>query len=77
MIANNACLGHYRNQDAAISAAVHAGALSADNHFPSIRMRIGAGRGFLAMRWTGGADMQKPSGPDLGNPARFESEDWK
>jgi hypothetical protein len=39
-------------------------------------MRIGVGRAFLAMRWTGGVDMQQPSGSDLNYPVPLEAVDW-
>jgi hypothetical protein len=69
MGAQNTHPSHHRDQDAAISAAVHVGGPSAHGRSPGIHMRIDAGRAFLTMRWAGGADMQQPSGPDLGNLA--------
>lgn len=66
MSANSTRLSHHRDQDAAISAVALVSAPSAHTHSPGVGMRIGAGRAFRAMRWAGGAEMQQPSGPDLG-----------
>lgn len=58
MIANNAHLVHHRDQDAAISAVVHAGAMSAQGHSVGVHTQIDAVLAFLTMRWVCGADMR-------------------
>jgi hypothetical protein len=68
MIANNAPLGRHRDQDAAISAVVHAGAMSAQGHSVGVHMQIDAVRAFLTMRWAGGADMRSTIRTLLGQP---------
>jgi hypothetical protein len=77
MSAQNTYTSRHRDQDAAISAVVSAVGRSAHGHSRGGPMQIDAGRAFLAIRWAGGADIQQPSGPDLGNRARPEFGDWK
>lgn len=77
MSVQNTHPSRHRDQDAAISAVAPAVGPGAHGQSPGVPAQIDAGRAFLAMRWAGGADMEQPSGPDLGNLARPGSGDWE
>ncbi|MBN1569154.1 MAG: hypothetical protein JXA73_14990 [Acidobacteria bacterium] len=77
MKVQNAHTSRHRDQDAAISAVVHAGALSAHASSRGGPMHIDAGRGFLSMGMAGGAAVQQPSRPDLRKRTRYETGNWK
>ena len=59
----------HRDQDSAIFAVVHAVGASAHGRYRDAPMPIDAGRAFLAMRWTGGAERQQT--------IKTEHRDWK
>ena len=55
MSANNTCPSHHRDQDAAISAVAHVGALSTQGHSPGMHMHIDAGPAFFTLSAADGA----------------------